>query len=352
MVPDGGLTRINVKQAGVVEAIFVRPGEDVKPGQPIMRVRASTSLPEGNAADLTAAEMRNESNALSAERQASRAQFSAQRTALVTRMGLAEDRRLEQEGRISLLEEQLKIARAASTRAQDLHARGWASLQYVDAAKLASLNASAQLSDARKVRLDIADQIAGFNEELARLAAEEASTAAKSQGEGAALAQRRLALRATATEVILAPRPGRVMEVLLRTGEAVGAGAVTAIVGSPTPPEYAELFLPSSAIGRIKAGQDVRLKLDAFPFERYGTLKAQVTEISGTILSPAEISAPGLQLKEPVFRVRARIISTPMALRRESSGMHAGMTLSASIVVDRLSFFEWLFRPLPKARGA
>lgn len=45
----------------------------------------------------------------------------------------------------------------------------------------------------------------------------------------------------------------------------------------------------------------------AFPFQKFGAGEGRVISVSRTVLAPTEIQLPGNQLKEPVFRVRAKI---------------------------------------------
>jgi len=51
----------------------------------------------------------------------------------------------------------------------------------------------------------------------------------------------------------------------------------------------------------------VRLMLEAFPHERFGTVTGEVKSISNTVLAPSELSIPGLKIDEPVFRVRVAL---------------------------------------------
>jgi len=49
---------------------------------------------------------------------------------------------------------------------------------------------------------------------------------------------------------------------------------------------YAEVFVPNKDIGFIKLGQDAKVRVDAFPFTRYGELPAAVAQIAADALAP------------------------------------------------------------------
>ena len=49
---------------------------------------------------------------------------------------------------------------------------------------------------------------------------------------------------------------------------------------------YAEVFVPNKDIGFVKTGQKAKVRVDAFPFTRYGELSGQVSQIGADSLPP------------------------------------------------------------------
>ena len=49
---------------------------------------------------------------------------------------------------------------------------------------------------------------------------------------------------------------------------------------------YAEVFVSNKDIGFIKPGQEAKVRVDAFPFTRYGELPGSVTQIAADALPP------------------------------------------------------------------
>ena len=49
----------------------------------------------------------------------------------------------------------------------------------------------------------------------------------------------------------------------------------------------AELLAPSRAIGFIQTGQAVALSLQAFPYQRFGTVPGKISTVSSTVISPS-----------------------------------------------------------------
>lgn len=142
--------------------------------------------------------------------------------------------------------------------------------------------------------------------------------------------------------VVAAPIGGRVEALPARVGQSVPVGGAVAIVVPADAELVAELFVPSRAAGFIRPGQPLRLKYQAFPFERYGAQDGVVTDISLTVLLPSEAGVPGLPIGEPVFRVLGRLASQELAVYGERVPLRAGMRLTADIVVDQRTLQEWL----------
>jgi membrane fusion protein (multidrug efflux system) len=117
-------------------------------------------------------------------------------------------------------------------------------------------------------------EIENLNREIARLKGEELIT----QTLMATLQQ------SIDNHTILSPVSGKIGEMIpLQVGSYVTAGDK---LGSIIP--YSDLkivadFLPSSVIGRIKVGQTASMRLDAFPWAQYGTLKAKVSRVGSEI---------------------------------------------------------------------
>ena len=84
----------------------------------------------------------------------------------------------------------------------------------------------------------------------------------------------------------------------------------------------------------------------AYPFQKFGAGDGVVTSVSRTVLAPAEVAIPGLQVAEPVFRVRVRLARDSVEAYGDRLPLQAGMLLSADVVIDRRSLLEWLLDPL------
>ena len=109
----------------------------------------------------------------------------------------------------------------------------------------------------------------------------------------------------------------------------------------------AEVQIDSIDIGYIKTGDTVHLKLDAFPFQKHGSLQAKVRTISeDAFRRDAAAAAPGM---DAFYMSRIGFGDSQLKKMTEKSRLLPGMTLSAEIVVGKRSVMSYLLWPLTKA---
>jgi len=84
---------------------------------------------------------------------------------------------------------------------------------------------------------------------------------------------------------VVAPVSGVVFDPQVREQGVISGGErILSIV--PQKGLYAEVFVPNKDIGFIKSGQQAKVRVDAFPFTRYGELPGSVTQIAADALAP------------------------------------------------------------------
>jgi membrane fusion protein len=112
----------------------------------------------------------------------------------------------------------------------------------------------------------------------------------------------------------------------------------------------AEIFVPSRAIGFLAPGQEVRLRYDAFPYQRFGVGTGRIKSISSTVLRPDQIVAT-IRVEEPVYRVVVALDQDAIVAYGKRYRIRPGLALGADIVLDRRTFAEWLLDPIEALRG-
>ena len=107
----------------------------------------------------------------------------------------------------------------------------------------------------------------------------------------------------------------------------------------------AQLYVPSRSIGFIEVGQKIILRIDAFPYQKFGMLNAQIKEVSASVLFPEE-SQTAVDIHEPYFKVSAVLAEQSIRAFGKQFVLRPGMLIKADIVLDKRSLMEWMLEPL------
>jgi HlyD family secretion protein len=110
----------------------------------------------------------------------------------------------------------------------------------------------------------------------------------------------------------------------------------------------AEVRIDSTDIGYIKLGDPVRLKLDAYPFQKHGMLDGTVRTISQDAFKRDGVEKGGT---DTYYMGRISLKTTKLKDLAEGAQLLPGMTLSAEVVVGQRSVMSYLAWPLTKGIG-
>ena len=344
--PETGIVRAVASTSGVVSELLVSRGDVVEPNTPLARIGVLDRSHHNSGGAVL-------SRALAAQR---RARVDGLK-ATIRRFDLdaerLEERRLSLRREVESVRRQMRLqASRVSVAATDLRK----ATELADSGHLSRSgrdSAAADLVDARHALFALRREAESLEREMSDVAARihaipAAATTARADTEVAlaAIDERMARLAMELAEVVLAPIAGRIDALPVRIGQSVTSGSAIAVVVPVGEDLVADLYVPSRAVAFIAPGQPLRLKYEAFPFQRYGAQDGVVAEVSRAVLSPDEAGIAGIGLVEPVFRVRGRLAAQSLNAYGASVPLRTGMSLTADIVLDRRTLGEWLLDPL------
>jgi membrane fusion protein len=343
VVPAAGVVSIMPTRGGVITRIAVEDGQEVPAGAELASVRAEEDSGDGapTAARVEAA-LRQEDASLSiqagavdAAARAQLNQLNAQRDSLAAEIGQLESQIMLQRSLIESTERDLGRLRSVAERgfisARDMTTR------------------EEQLLSRRQTLAQLSQTLAARRGALASAERNAAEIAAEGTGRSAGLAATRAELSRRAAEaagarsyVLRAPVQGRISALTGRAGQPVDSQTTLMSIIPARSTLQAQLFVPTSAIGFVKKGQVVRLAIDAFPFQRFGTVSGRLLNVAA---SP--ISKPGPNnTTVSVYPATVALDRTAISAFGRDEPLVSGMTLSARIITEEQSLLRWLFQPL------
>lgn len=152
--------------------------------------------------------------------------------------------------------------------------------------------------------------------------------------------------RLDALTVLRAPRDGTVLEVIRRApGSLMREGEQVATLVPTGVPLIAEISLPSGDIGRLQPRDPAVLKIDSFPWRRYGALDGHLRAISRESY-PSEDKYGGVALHRGQITLDTETLSGATPDATPEARLVPGMTLTAELKIGTRSVLDFFLDPL------
>jgi membrane fusion protein len=345
LLPVRGLDPLRAPQKGTAGAVRVAEGQIVARGDSLFVIR---SEPTGDRfSELRELEEQVQSAAARAAN--ARRQYENQRLA-----DLEEERTLRQRdaslGRtLAIKRRQYDLtASIASNFHQGVAVGAISRVEYsrpqLDADQLA---AEIEQAEAQRDEARIAVDKLHHEMEVRRIAQNEEQRALASE-----LARERIKLAPLAEQLdgrargssfaILASCAGTVVRLRIRAaGAVIGEGDSLGEIACAGDRLHAELTVPQSGLALVRPGQDVKLRYDAFPYERFGVRSGIVRWIGPESVAPGETAT---------FRAFVDLDQASISVGQRPHSLEVGMGGRADVLVGRRSLASYAFEPIRQLR--
>ena len=342
--------RVFAQSDGTIEEMLVQDGDWVESGQSLLRLGTSRGVAQSSKTrESIMAALRAEQDSLVAEIESIQESFAVKKTAY-------EEELQSLEGRLKLLSDQkatllqaAEIAGREVERLVEMDSPGFISVKDIDDARAALLEVNLRLKAVEIDSDDVRTVIRTNEAALSELPHIESSRVAEKESEYQRLTARIAEGLAVSEQTVVAPSPGIVTGLLVRTGQTISANSPLLSLVPRDGTFYAELLIPTRSIGFIRSGAPVKIRYDAYPYQKYGTYDGVVDYVSRTTTLPGDKSFPML-VPEAVYIARITVLQQTINAHAEEQSLQSGMTLTADIHRDKRRIIEWVFDPLISAK--
>jgi hemolysin D len=182
------------------------------------------------------------------------------------------------------------------------------------------------------------------------------------------------ATRDAALDQLRTPVSGSVQSVdVASLGTVVQAGQTVATIVPSDTPLIVEVDLPAQDVGFVKVGEKTQIKVTAYPFEQYGSIRGNVLSVSPTADPTSDLSSlPEGEDHQPVtpssqnvsppnadqtkgpspptlyYRVKVRPEQVWLDVEGQRRTMRPGMTVSVDIETGRRRVLDFFLDPVMK----
>lgn len=345
----GGAVKVVAPQFGRITARHVKEGQTVTAGQALFDVSAERIGGGGSIDARIAASLANRRDQINQRRDAALQQLAQREGQLTDQQRLAQSALATHQGAVVIQDELIKSARANAERYGKLAKKGFVApavlAQYKNAlnVELAKRNAlTLNLSDANRALLQV-------QQEAAALTGQGKITRTEAAQALAALEQEAAEHDGRSENRIIAPAAGTVTALAYSVGQSVQAGSALATVLPAGGMLEAQLLIPSRAKSSVAVGQSVQLRLDSFPYQKYGLVPGTITQVELNPINdgpqPGAIGAA----TAPMYRATVALSTNSLTMYGKRHVFEPGLTLEADIFNDRRRLIEWVFDPLISA---
>ena len=351
LAPDQGVIRLMSPQAGTLLEAHAVEGATVRRGDVlfVLSVGQSTLSGDTQAAVRSSLALREQSL-----QGAARQRGALEQTQLAALDRQIEDMRRElgsMAAEADLQRERLTLAQQAQARLESLRNDNFVSSAQVQTKAEEVLGLKAQTQALERQRSAHLREITALQAQRRELPMRVQAQQGEIDRDLAALAQQAAENEARQRIVVRAPQDGVVTGVLAQVGQTVTPSVAMASLLPANARLQAQLFAPSSAVGFVRPNQQVQLRYQAFPYQKFGHQTGSVALVSRSPLQGTELAGLPLQAaanaaSEPLYRITVTLDQQSVAAYGQAQALVPGMQLEADVLLDRRRLIEWLFEPV------
>jgi membrane fusion protein len=369
-VPAGGSLSIVAPSSGVLVRSMFHEGEYVRAGQALFELSTERQVGTGEVSEIVSRQLASEERSLDNQQRLRVTQNRERRQALKQRLEslAAETRQVNEE--LESAQRRYQLAERSLKQYESLQANGYMSSAQVQQKQEDLLDLAARVSNIGRTAVQVQSSRRDVEAELNGLDTTMASDLAQIARAKSGLAREMAENRSRKSLMITARESGILTTMTYHVGQAVSAGQVLAAMIPAAQPSArndgrmgeleVQLYAPSRAAGFVAPGQEVLIRYQSFPYQKFGLQHGVVSDVSttpfapgelppslaSTILSNAQQNINGFNNNEALYRIKVKLARQTITAYGKEQALRPGMTLEADVIQDHRKIWEWIVEPL------
>lgn len=373
-VPTAGNISIAAPNAGILTHSHVKEGDVVQAGQVLFTLSTQRQNSQGEITALIAHQLRARQDTLISEQRLRESAANDKKIVLQQRLAnlQIESDQIDQE--IMLAKRRLSLSQQSIDKFQTLQNSGYVSAAQTQQKQEENIDLSTRLSNLQRNKIQLQTTQVSVQSEINTLANTLATELAQLNRAKAGLQQEIAENNNRHSSQIVAPQAGMVTAITNQTGQNINGGQVLATIIPTVEISNANnlqnaqnqqalevhLYAPSKTAGFVSAGQQVLIRYNAYPYQKFGLQAGTVIDVSktpfapnelpqhlaSTILSNAQQNILGFNSNEALYRIKVQLKQQSINTYGKAHAIKPGMTLEADVVQDRRKIWEWIIEPV------
>lgn len=358
LIPNTGLIRVYSSEGGTVHRKYVKDGQLVQKGQPLYALKMTRYSSSGNFNDSLDQQIQLKKQTLNNEKDKIRdlnlnnqQQLTSEIQSLQLEISKLDALIREQQQRLSLAQENVN-------RYQDLKNKDYISVEEFQMKQDAFMSQKVTLQSYEREKIVKQSELSNKRLIQQSLSSKLENDLGLVDRQLASTQQESLENRARDGLILKANATGRVASSNAEVGQFIQPNLpILSIVPEPSHLE-AHLFVPSNAIGFVEVGQPVKLRLQAYPYQKFGQGQGKVKSISASTLNPQELVNLGefnqslaSNQNQAVYLVKVELDQQTVTAYGMTKPLKVGMAFDADIMQEKRKLYEWVLEPLYSITG-
>ncbi|PFH08693.1 membrane fusion protein [Collimonas sp. PA-H2] len=356
LLPSSGLIKVYAPQSGIVIQQHVKEGQALQAGE-ILYVLSSErqSSTQGATQAAISSQVEQRQASLRDELQKTRLLQQEERSGLNNKIAGLGNELAKLDKQIAGQQDRVKLAEDALQRYQGLLQQDYISREQFQQKQEDLLDQKNRQQSLERDRISVGRELSAQQSELGGLSLKQQNQLAQIDRTLASTGQELSESEAKRRIVVSAPQAGIATAVLADAGQAVDGNRPLLSIVPAGATLRAELYAPSRAIGFVRPGDQVLIRYQAYPYQKFGHQKGVVESVARTALPNNELNAIGVPAggngSEPMYRITVRLASQQVQAYGRPQPLQAGMLLDADVQQEKLRLYEWVLEPLYSLTG-
>lgn len=353
LMPQQGTVELSASAAGVLTHVHVVQGQWVQAGQTLFELNTDKISTLGSTAVLLASHIAQRKSTLALERHGRESQYVERKNNLDERI-----RALALEIGHSAQEHSLTLQRATLAQKTLMRYQQMATEGFVS--DVQAQNKQEELIDLQARLENLSRNTSALQRELKSMQAERLNLEPQLRIDlgqidraTASLHQESVENESRKSSRILAPHAGVLSTLHVLQGASLQPGQTIASLLPQSHHLLAHLYAPTRTAGFVIPGQEVWMRLAAYPYQKFGLARGTVMAVSGTPITPQDLPhgqgtalMANAQSNEPLYLIQVQLASQQVFAYGQPHSLRPGMSLEADVVQDMRGIWEWVLEPL------
>lgn len=358
LVPRAGVARIVAPQPGTITEIKISDGATVEAGAPLLVISGEFQSRSGPVREEVLRTLRQRLDSLSAEKAEQEKLYKQQVADLRARIDATQSQIDHISQEIVLQMDRFRLSERRLSRMETLRAKGLVTELQTENADQDRLDQASRRQALERDRAELQKNLAELTGSLNQLPYQQFTKLSESDRNISAIEQQLTEAEAQREVIITAPQPGVVTNLQAAVGSTVQQDVPLMNIVPSGSSLRAELYGTSLSIGFIRSGQTVKLRYDAFPYQKFGFQEGVVASVSRAAMSPADLPKELTNLStlydatKPIYRITVDLSKQSTTAYGATIPLQSGMQLSGDILIDHRTLIEWIFDPIYSLTGS